>query len=251
MNRSVSYKPLPLIAFAVCVGLSICASAKEAKDFSDATLIEAANYTPCSDGCSALSDTASAFCFRMGDQILVGDGRSYLHENKFSSMEEFAGKQLQIRFNRRFLWIRLPDGPAMKIKRGSEFEKFKDAGCISEVHKPILAAADAYKRPAKVSVDAFALAGSGKGDLFLWFDCTLESDKATISCMRWYRNGDFYGRDWYCARTMEGALATTEFEIDPLLSQDGRLVLKSGAVLRHDGRGRTNDVLDRPNEACR
>jgi hypothetical protein len=42
-----------------------------------------------------------------------------------------------------------------------------------------------------------------------------------------------------------------EFEIDPLLSQAGRLVLKSGAVVQQDHRGRTNDVLDRPGETCR
>jgi hypothetical protein len=44
-----------------------------------------------------------------------------------------------------------------------------------------------------------------------------------------------------------GAVAT----LDPLLSRDGRLVLKSGGALRHDNRARTNDVLDRPGEACR
>lgn len=55
-----------------------------------ATLVEAANYLPCGDGCSALTDTASAFCFRLGDQVLVGEGRSYLHEGKFSAMEEWT-----------------------------------------------------------------------------------------------------------------------------------------------------------------
>jgi len=253
MNLPEGIKPLLLIAFAVCVGLSLClcASAKEAKEFAAATLVEAADYLPCGDNCSALADTASAFCFRLGDQVLVGDGRSYLHEKKFSSMEELAGKQVQLRYSKRYLWMMTPDSPTMKIRRGSRFEKFRDAGCISEVHKPILAAADAHKRPSRVPADAIVLAGSGKGEIYLWFACALDSDKATISCQRWYSNGDSYGKDWYCARTMAGAPTTTEFEIDPLLSQDGRLVLKSGAVLRHDGRARTNDLLDRPGEACR
>jgi hypothetical protein len=42
-----------------------------------------------------------------------------------------------------------------------------------------------------------------------------------------------------------------DFEVDQLLSQEGRLVLKSGAVVQQDHRARTNDLLDRPSEACR
>jgi hypothetical protein len=72
-----------------------------------------------------------------------------------------------------------------------------------------------------------------------------------IACRKWYANGDFYGKDWYCARTVAGAPVAADFELDPLLSQEGRLVLKSGAVVQQDRRGRTNDQLDRPNEACR
>lgn len=250
---SIRCRALPRIALAACAGLclTLCVAAKESKEFSVATLVEAANYLPCGDGCSALTDTASAFCFRQGDQVLVGEGRSYLHEGKFSGLEELAGKQLQLRFNRRFLWVRLPDGPVMKLQRGSQFENFKDGGCVSAVHGPILAAAYAQKRPARVPADAFPMAGSGKDDPFLWYRCNLDSDKTTISCQRWYKNGDAYGKDWYCAQTMAGEPVGAVATLDPLLSRDGRLVLKSGAGLRHDNRARTNDVLDRPGEACR
>ena len=126
------FRSLPLIVFAACVALSVslCASAKEVKGFAPATLVEAATYLPCGDGCSALSDPASAFCFRQGDQVLVGEGKSYLHESKFSSLEELAGKQFQVRFNGRHLWMRPPGGDTVKIERGSRFENFKDAGCI-------------------------------------------------------------------------------------------------------------------------
>jgi hypothetical protein len=247
------FRTLLLIAFTACAGLSLtrCASAKEAKGFAPATLVEAADYLPCANGCSALVDPASAFCFRLGDQVLVGEGRSYLHQSKFSSMEELAGMRLEIRFNRRSIWIRPPDRAPLKIKRGSRFENFKDAGCIREVHRPILAVADASKRPAKVPAEAFALPGSGKGDLFLWYQCALEPDTTVIACRRWYRNGDAYGKDWYCAQTLDGTPVGAVATLDPLLSQEGRLVLKSGAVLRRDNRARTNDMLDRPSEACR
>jgi hypothetical protein len=50
---------------------------------------------------------------------------------------------------------------------------------------------------------------------------------------------------------VDGAPVAADFEIDPLLSQEGRLVLKLGAVVQEDHRARTNDVLDRPGEACR
>jgi hypothetical protein len=244
---------LPLIVLAACAALSltVCASAREAKGFSSATLVESADYQPCRNGCSEHAEPASAFCFRQGDQVVVGDGRSILHEKKFSGLEELAGKQVQIRFNRRFVWVVPPDGPAKKLERGSTYENFRDAGCIREVRRPIIDAAYAHKRPGKVPTYAFALAGSGKGDLYLWFQCDLNSDKSVIACLRWYRNGDPYGKDWYCARTVDGAPVAADFEIDPLLSQEGRLVLKSGAVVQQDHRARTNDVLDRPNEACR
>ena len=40
---------------------------------------------------------------------------------------------------------------------------------------------------------------------------------------------------------MDGAPVGAVATLDPLLSQEGRLVLKPGAVLRHDNRARTND----------
>jgi hypothetical protein len=253
VNPGKIYRFLPLIVFAACAALSltVCASAREAKNFSAATIVEAADYLPCGNGCSEHAEPASAFCFRQGDQVVVGDGRSFLHEKKFSGLEELAGKQVQIRFSRRFVWARQPDGATMRLERGSTYENFRDAGCIRAVRKPIIDAAYAHKRPGKVPTYAFALAGSGKGDLYLWFQCDLNPDKSVIACQRWYRNGDPYGKDWYCARTVEGAPVAAEFEVDQLLSQEGRLVLKSGAVVQQDHRGRTNDLLDRPGEACR
>lgn len=247
------FRSLPLIVVAACAVLSLAlsAAAKEAKDFAPATLVEAADYIPCGNGCSPSGAPASAFCFRQGDQVLVGEGKSYLHEGKFSSLEEMAGKRFQIRFNGSHLWIRTAGGPTMKIERGSRYENFNDAGCIRAVRGPILAAAYAHKRPAKVPAYAFALAGSGKDDPYLWFQCDLDSHVSVIACRKWYENGDFYGKDWYCARTMDGAPVPADFEIDRLLSQAGRLVLKSGAVVSQDHRARTNDRLDRPNEACR
>jgi hypothetical protein len=251
--RPKSFRSLlfPVFAASVALSMSLCASARGAKGFAAATLVEAADYLPCGNGCSAHAEPASAFCFRMGDQVLVGDGRSYFREKKFSSLEELAGTQLQIRFNRRSVWIRPSDGPVMKIERGSQFENFKDAGCVTAVRRPILMVAYSHKRPAKVPAEAFALAGTGKGDPYLWFQCDLDSHASVIACRKWYRNGDSYGKDWYCARTVEGAPVAADFELDPLLSQEGRLVLKSGAVVQQDRRGRTNDQLDRPNEACR
>jgi hypothetical protein len=247
------FRSLPLIAFATCVALSLnlSASAKGVKNFAPATLVEAADYIPCGDGCSPSAEPASAFCFRQGDQVLVGEGESYLHEGKFSSLEELTGRQFQVRFNGSHIWMKPPGGDTVKIESGSRFENFKDAGCIRAVRGPILKAAYAHKRPGKVSAYAFALAGTGKGDLYLWFQCDLDPHASVIACRKWYENGDFIGKDWYCSHTEDGAPVPADFEIDRLLSQAGRLVLKSGAVVPEDHRARTNDVLDRPNEACR
>jgi len=245
---------LTLLVLAACVSLCLspyAAAKKKANDFVPATLVEAAKYTPCGNGCSPNAEPASAFCFRHGDQVLVGDGKSYLHEGRFSGLEDLAGKQLQIQFNEDHIWMTTPGGDTVKIERGSRFENFKDSGCIREVRKPILKAAYAHKRPAKVPSYAFAVAGSGKGDLYLWFQCDLDTSAAVIACRKWYKNGDFMGKDWYCPRSEDGAPVPADFQIDRLLSQAGRLVLKSGAVVPEDHRSRTNDVLDHPSEACR
>lgn len=102
-----SFQLLLMIFIAACTALNLtpCASARNAKEFSAATLVETADYQPCRNGCSENAEPASAFCFRQGDQVLVADGRSFRHEKKFSSLEEYAGKQVQIRFSQRFVWV--------------------------------------------------------------------------------------------------------------------------------------------------
>jgi hypothetical protein len=246
------------IFIAALMSCALSAHARSAKDFVPATLVEAAQYIPCQDACFALDSTASAFCFRLGDDFLVGEQKGYLHELKSGSTDDLSGKEAEIKIGSHFISVHLADHPSMKLTRGSIYEGFKQNGCIAEVHKPILAHANATRRSPKIPDDAIAIAGSGRGDfqpLYLWFECILDSDSdsdsGTIGCGRWYTNGDSVGKDWYCARTVDGKPAGTNYAIDPLLSQAGRLVLTNGGVLQHDNRARTNDKLDRPSEACR
>jgi hypothetical protein len=243
-----------LFALLVLLSSAVCSWARTGKDLDTATLVETEAYIPCGDGCSLTLEPARAVCLKMGDRFLVGEGRSYLHEDKFTGFEDLAGKQLPFRFSRRSLWIKPPDHGEMKLARGSEFEGFKNTGCAAAVHGPILQRANAVRRPVKVPPDAVAIAGPDKGEfrpLYLWFQCGFNSTASTIDCREWYKSGEAAPPDWYCARTTDGAQAGSNFALDPLLSQAGRLVLKSGAVLQHDNRGRTNGQLDRPGEACR
>lgn len=247
--------PLPvLLAFAVLFSSAACSWARTAKVLDTATLVETETYIPCGDGCSLTLDPARAFCLKLGDQFLIGEGRSYLHEGKFTGFEDLAGKQLPVRFSRRSLWIRTPDRGEIKLARGSVFEGFKTTGCIAAVHGPILQRANAMRRPIRIPSDAEAIAGPDKGEfrpLYLWFQCGFDSAASTIDCREWYKSGETAPPDWYCARTTDGSPVGANFTLDPLLSQSGRLVLKSGAVLQHDNRGRTNGQLDRPGETCR
>jgi hypothetical protein len=245
---------LILVAALVATGFSVRASARSAKGYVAATLVETETYLPCASGCFPAIEPARAFCFHLGDGALGGEGQSYFHERKVNGMEDFAGRQVTIRLSRRSIWVRPLDGPTVKIARGSQFEGFKDSGCIAEVHKPILAFAHGYRRSAKIPADALAIAGSGKGDyrpLFLWFECAMEPDARSITCRRWYKDGEAAEADWFCSRTVDGAPVGADFAFDPLLSHSERVVLKTGAVLQHDNRGRTNGMLDRPAETCR
>jgi hypothetical protein len=224
---------------------------RQAKNSVSATLVETASYTPCRDGCSATAEPARAFCFKAGDQFLVAEGKSYLHENKFESMEDLAGKQLPIQPSGRWVWVTPADRAAIKLRRGSLFEDFKDNGCIREVHRPIIALA-AHSRPrTKIPSAAIAIAGPGRGEfqpLYLWYQCGPDGD--AIACHRWYRNGQPTAQDWYCAQSADGSQVGTDFAIDPLLSRAGRLVLASGEVLQQDGRERIDGKLAKPGEAC-
>jgi hypothetical protein len=250
-------RPACLSILFACLILASSATssyARSAKPGDTATLVETETYIPCADGCSLTLEPARAFCFKIGDQFLVGEGRSYLHESKFTIFDDLAGKQLGLRSSRRSLWIRPPDRGEVKIERGSLFEGFKNTGCVAEVHRPILQSANASRRPLKVPADAIAIAGPDKGEfrpLYLWFQCGFNAIASTIDCREWYKSGEAAPADWYCARTTDGAPVGAGFSLDLLLSQAGKLVLQSGAVLQHDNRGRTNGQLDRPGEACR
>jgi hypothetical protein len=72
----------------------------------------------------------------------------------------------------------------------------------------------------------------------------------TIDCMKWYPKGDSKGTERYCPRTVDGRPVASGFQIDYLASREGQIVLRSGDVLQFDHRGRTNDELDHPAEAC-
>jgi hypothetical protein len=229
------------------------AAARQSKSMASAVVVETAQYIPCGDRCSPTAPPARAFCLRSGGQTLVGDGRSFLHQTRFSSMDDFGGMRVRMRFNRRWIWLQTADGSEIKIHRGSKYEGFRDRACLAEVNRPILAWAKRQKRPARIPATALAIAGPQSGSdpqRFLWYACAMGPDAATISCRRWYHNGDPYVGEWYCARTLDGKSVGTNFAIDPLESQAGRLVLNSGGVLELDNRLRIDGRLERPGEPC-
>jgi hypothetical protein len=244
---------MPVLVLSVLVGTAEHALARQARNMVQATVVETAEYTPCGNRCSEAADPARAFCLRAGDRTLVGEGRSYIHETKFSGMEDYGGKQVKIRFNQRWIWIQASDGTETRIQRGTQYEEFKDRGCVAEVNRPILAKASREKRPGRVPAAAMAIAGPESGDnpqRFLWYACALNSGEATITCKRWYHTGNSFGDDWYCARTLDGNPVGENFSIDPLESDAGHLVLSSGGVLEHDQRSRIDGKLDRPGSPC-
>ena len=243
-----------LIVLATSAGARERKLPRSAKGFTAATVVEVAAYMPCGVDCTAVDSPATAVCLLAGDQNLVAEGHSFLHEERFTGLDDLAGKQVLVRAKGRFVLIRTADDATVKLERGSRFLRFRNAACMRLVTGPIVAVAYRQRRPARVPADAFPLPASGRGDypnLFLWYQCALEPDQTTVGCRRWYRNGDSYPKEFYCARTAEGDKVGSVAVLAPTLSQEGRLVLKSGGLLVHDNRARTNELLDRPGEACR
>jgi len=244
-----------LFIFAGLVMLSFMfsVSAKSEERFEIATLVEAEEYSPCDCECAPFNHPTTAYCFRARDGFVVGERATLLGESNAASMRDSAGKEVPIRLDHSSISIRRINDTELQVRRGSFFEHFKDAGCIAVVHTQKLAVANRSKRPANIPADAFPLASmrsSGNGPVFRWFQCAMSSDSTAITCRKWDPHGEVAGVDRYCARTSQGALVMAEFDIDHLASREGRLILKSGAVLQRDDRGRINDELMRPGEAC-
>lgn len=246
-----------LLVIAIFVALLLCFPfrlfAEVDKQYQAAKLVEADEYSACDYQCAPFNHPTTAYCFQLGDLTLVGERGTILGETNASSMRDFSGKEVQIRLGQASIWISRADHRALELKRGSVFEGFKDKACIVEVHKAKLEIASKIGRPSNIPSDAFALAGPLTGDakpLFRWFQCVMSADASSINCRKWGRDGSFRGVDRYCARTVAGEPVSANFEIDKLLSRDGRLVLKTGYALERDERGRINEGLARPGEVC-
>lgn len=233
------------------------ASSQSLHEASPATLVEAVEYEPCDYYCGPLNRPTTAYCVYVSGQIVVGERAGFLWfgENDVASMRNLAGKQVTAGFDQTSIWIGKRDQRTIKIRHGTNFEQFKDIRCLVEVHKPKLEIAAKSERPQNVPAGAFPLAGEQRGDLqnrslFVWFSCTTSPSLATIDCLKWYPKGTSRGVERYCARTVDGTPVPPDFIIDRLASREGQIILRSGAILQFDHRGRINDELAHPAEAC-
>ena len=220
--------------------------------FVSAMLVESHEYSSCDYLCAPFNNPTTAYCIQVGNDVLVGHRGTILGEDDRPSMRDLAGKEVTVRFNEQSIWIKRGDRGPLKIARGSTSEHFKTLPCIREVHREKLALAANLQRPDNVPPPAVLLPDkqSTAHPLFLWLDCAMSPDQETINCRKWSQKGESYGIDRYCARTTEGTPVSQDFEIDQIASREQMLVLKSGAALQPDHRGRTNDILDHPGESC-
>ncbi len=237
---------------------SVSAFGQSPREFAPATLIEAVEYEPCDYYCGPLNRPTTAYCIYVGGQTVVGERGGFLWfgESDAASMRNLVGKQIVARLDPHSIWIGQSDERTIKIKRATNFEQFKDTRCLIEVHRPKLALAAKTARPQNLPSDAFPLAGEQVGNpqyrsIFVWFSCVANSTESTIDCSKWYPAGASRGIERYCTRTVDGASVPSDFRIDLLASREGRIVLSSGEILQFDHRGRVNDKLIHPREACR
>lgn len=267
MRRSANPNSLPypsfprsapcLKIFLVLFSALVPAKSDPPNETVPAKLLEAVEYEPCDYYCGPLNHPTTAYCVEVDGQINVGEraGVLWFGENNITSGRNLIGKQITARFDQNAIWISQDGKRNIKIGRGANFEQFHDTRCLVEVHKLKLAVASKARRPTDIPAEAFALAGAQVGNLqnrsaFVWFSCDLNSTSNTIDCMKWYPKGDSKGVERYCARTADGRSVGSEFRIDRLASREGQIVLASGEVLQLDHRGRINDELAHPGEAC-
>jgi hypothetical protein len=235
----------------------VSASSQSLHEVAPATLVEAVEYEPCDYYCGPFNHPTTAYCVYADGQILVGEraGLLWFGESDVASMRDLAGSQITARFDQSSIWIGKSGQRTIRIRRGSNYEQFKDTRCLVEVHKPKLAIAAGAERPLSVPADAFPLAGEQRGNIqnrsvFVWFSCTLSPTLSTVDCRKWYPNGASRGVERYCGRTVDGVSIPPDFSIDHVASRERQIILKSGAVLQFDHRGRINDKLAHAGEAC-
>lgn len=239
------------------LGCLLPAAGQSLPETAPATLLEAIEHEPCDYYCGPLNHPTTAYCIDIDGQIVVGErpGWLWFGENDVTSMRNLAGKKIAARFDEGSIWIGESGQRTIKVKRGSNFEQFRDTRCLVEVHKPKLAIAAKAKRPPNVPEAAFPLAGEQREGsqyrpIFVWFSCAPNASLTTIDCRKWFPDGALGGLEWYCSRTEDGAPLPSDFMIDRLASREQRIVLTSGATLQPDHRGRINDHLMHPGEAC-
>ena len=216
-----------------------------------ATLIEAHQFEPCDSNCMIGNRPTTAYCLSIGDSFVVGERQKHLWlgEDDAQSLRSEAGNAVLYQAQDHTFRLTAA-GRSITINLGTKFEPFQNSACRAEVHKAKLEKARASKRPVSVPPDAVAIPGSFEGDYrpnFVWHQCKSESDLFT--CAKWYPDGSPRGIDHYCSVTQNGE-ALKSLELDPISSVEGKLVLASGKLLQADHRGRTNNNLDHPNEAC-
>jgi hypothetical protein len=214
-----------------------------------ATLIEAHEFEPCDWNCMFGNRPTTAYCIRIGKRVEVGEhsGLLWLGQNDQLSLRNEAGKAVLYEDHNETFWL-TANGRKIKANRGTKFEAFTDASCRAEVHKAKLEEARKSNRPLSIPGDAVAISGSFVGDYrpnFVWHQCTQLA--GTITCRKWYPDGASRGFDYYCptAKSVDSYL-----DLNQIASVEGNLVLASGEALRFDHRGRTNNVLNSPSEAC-
>ena len=231
---------------------SLLGRPSSATDIQTGKLLEATEYSACDYHCAPFNRPTVAYCIQVGDETLVGERTSFLGESSNKSLIDFVGQEVTFRADSKSIRLLVPGQRDVKVKKGSLFERFKENRCIAAVHIPILEAAARELRPSQVPVDAFALAADGEtAPLYRWFTCVVNPVDSDIVCKNWDPKGDSRGVDRYCPRTREGTAVDADFEVDHLLSREGRIVLRGEQVLLQDGRGRVNDKLLKPGEACK
>lgn len=257
MSRPQTICTLVLIALGACLSLPAWAlpglkvpRLHRKKTIEKVSLVESARYQPCGQNCTDRAEPITAVCLRSGNETWTAEARDL----RLGDLEQMKGRELTLATGKYGFVIATAGLPSIHFGWSSRYEGFADAGCIAEVHIPILDAAARSRRPATVPAGAVAIVGPGTGEAhpeYLYYECSYEAAGPLIACHRWYENGRPYTDEWYCAATTDHAAVPATFALDAVTSQAGRLRLKSGGILQLDHRWRVEGILQHPGEGCR
>lgn len=187
-------------------------------------LVEAWQYSHCSDCPPWPTHDDFMFCFRTEGTVLIGRKSS-----RGKMLVSLEGRTVPLKYDKDHIFVSFPGGTTIELNQHYTSVGFRDCSCDMEVARRILANSQALKRPKGVHPDAVPVVHRG---LLEWWDhCWLDSAKDEIHCTIWPQSGGVLDNGIFLLADESRKISAADLVIDPYQSEYDFIHLQNGAIL--------------------